>query len=352
MRLLAVTALVLLTACGAPQTAIGPSASPAPSLSPTSNPQRDLPAIDVVANARGEIQQAGGFVHFPGGAFTPDPGAEMIFDTKSHLWRTAAQPYLFGFSDSPRGRISYDPAVRRWLPVARAQVSSDGLHYAYAEGVFEAPASPGPGPLATGVRIHLVDVQSRSDRVVFRGNGPPFYTVVSDAPEGIYLSADCAEGCSPNDLKLWRLEPATGAVVKVSDRRGFGWLTSGKVAWVATYEPGNKSSLLRLDLRSGTEAIWLSDSALELIGIDAEGDPLVTLNRIADSVLLRVTAPGQAEQIFSAPSIGQFAAAVADSNGTWLGGGQSGSQGIYFYSRASGVRKVSDFPGLPLGPSR
>ncbi len=312
-----------------------------------------MPAINTLANATGDIQQAGGFVHFPGGAFGADPKAAMVQDPNTHLWRTATQPYLFGSSDSGRGRITHDPVVGRWLPVARDQVSADGLHYAYAEPIFAASPStqPGPGPFATGVHIRVVDLQSGSDRIVFSSTGGPFYTVVTYGRQGIYLTAACAEGCGPEALKLWRLDLATGTVAKISDRRGFGWLIRDQVAWVATYEESSQpSQLIRLDLTNGQVAIWLTDPGMQLIGIDAEGSPLVTLNDVGASALLRVTAPQQSERLFSGPSNGQLTAAVADGSGTWLGGGQSGDEGIYLYSRASGVRKVSDFPGLPLGP--
>ena len=364
MKRLALVALVLLSACGTQQNAV--SSTKPPSTSPHSTPfasaspselAGDLPAIDTVSDAQGDIQQAGGFVHFPGGAFTTDPAAQMVQDATRHVWKTAARPYLFGFSDSGLGRITYDRAAGRWLPVSRAQISPDGLHYAYAEAVFpsSADAQPGPGPFATGGRVHPVDVQTGSDRVVFSHTGAPFYTIAGHTNHGIYLSAACVEGCGPDALKLWSLDVATGTLTKVSDRQG-NWLVDDKAAWVATYEGSNQlgtlpSHLLQIDLISGQETILLTGSGMGLIGLDAEGDPLVTLNDVAGSTLIRVTAPQQSEKLFSGPSNGQLAAAVADGPGTWLGGGQTGDQGIYLYT-ASGVRKVSDFPGIPLGPLR
>ncbi len=367
MRHLVLAAAVLLTACGAPRTAAGPAttASPSVSVAPTapssatarasSSPELtgDLPAVATGANATGDIQQAGGFVHFPGGVFAADPKAAMVQDPNTHLWRTAIQPYLFGSNDSGRGRITYDPVIGRWIPVARDQVSADGLHYAYAEPIFAASSSTQPGgPFATGVHIRVVDLQSGSDRIVFSSTGYPFYTVVAHAPQGIYLTAACVEGCGPEALKLWRLDVATGKVAKVSDRRGFGWLIRDQVAWVATYEESSRpSQLLRLDLTNAQVATWLTGPGLQLIGIDAEGSPLVTLNSVGASEQLRVTAPQQTERLFPGPSNGLIAA-VADGSRTWLGGGPSGDWGIYLYTRGSGVRKVSDFRGLPLGPLR
>ncbi len=374
MRRLVFAAILILTACGVPPTAARPGASAtesappsvsAPPSSPSSHPTAapnseelngDLPAIDAIADASGDIQQAGGVVHFPGGAFHADAGAQMSQDPKTHLWRTAVQPYLFGSADSPRGRITYDRAVGRWLPVGRYQVSADGLSYAYAQAVYPDSASPppGPGPFPTGVLVHVVDGRSGSDRVVFKSVVPPFYyDVVSFSEQGIYLSPMCTEGCGAEARKLWRLDVATGTVAKVSDRRGFAWLIRNQIAWVSTYEQYSQpSQLLRVDLTSGQEAIWLTDTALAgLMGLDGEGVPMVALNDVGGSTVVRVTAPQQSETIFSGPTNGGPTAAVADGARTWLGGAQLGSgAGIYLYTRAAGVRKASDFPGFPLGP--
>ncbi len=275
----------------------------------------------------------------------------MAQDPKTHLWRTAIQPYLFGSNDSGRGRITYDPVVGRWIPVARDQVSADGLHYAYAEPIFDPSSNNQPGrPFITGVHIRVVDLQSGSDRIVFGSSGYPFYTVVDYAPQGIYLTAPCVEGCGPEALKLWRLDLATGKVAKVSDQRGFNWLIRNQVAWVATYdESGLPSQLLRLDLTNAQVATWLTNPDINLIDTDAEGSPLVTLHKGGVLAQLRVTAPQQTEPLFPGPDSGLLAA-VADGPRTWLGGGPSSGVGIYLYTPASGVQKVSDFQGLPLGP--
>ena len=292
-------------------------------------------------------------MHFPGGAFTADPRAAVVQDPNTHLWRTATQPYLYGSNDSGRGRITYDPVVGRWIPVARDQVSADGLHYAYEEPLFAPGSNTQPGgPFLTGIHIRVVDLARPFDRVVFRSTGDPFYTVVAYATDGIYLTAACVSGCGPESLKLWRLDPATGRLAKVSDRRGFNWLIRNKVAWVATYEEGSLTDqLLRLDLTNGQVATWLTGAGMNLIDTDAQGTPLVTLTEAGASAQLRVTAPQRSEPIFAGPS-SALLAAVPDGSRTWLGGGPTGNAGIYLYSWASGPQKVSDFQGMPLGPLR
>jgi hypothetical protein len=141
----------------------------------------------------------------------------MVQDARTHLWRTATQPYLYGSNDSDRGRITYDPAIGRWLAVARDQISDDGLHYAYAEAIFPTEASPQaePGPFPIGVHIRVVDLPSGSDRIVFSSAGAvPFYTVVAYSQEGIYLTGGCGEGCGTDSLKLWRLDIASSRLAR------------------------------------------------------------------------------------------------------------------------------------------
>ncbi|HEV2034229.1 MAG TPA: hypothetical protein VGU71_08525 [Candidatus Dormibacteraeota bacterium] len=81
--------------------------------------------------------------------------------------------------------------------------------------------------------------------------------------------------------------------------------------------------------------------------------------------MLRVTQRGQTERLFTVPinklypGNGFVGPVVSDETGTWLSVVDVGPQpravspamavGIYMYSKSSGVRKVSDFPGVPVG---
>jgi hypothetical protein len=362
MRRLAVTALALITACGAganPGAAVSPTpsasaakASPPTAATPSDSPLTgDLPVMSADSNATGDIQLAGGFVHFPGGDFEADPQSAMALDPVTHLWRTSAKPYLFGFGNPIRGRITFSWAARRWLPVSWTQVSPDGTRYAYVEGVFVASPNPGPEPGPSGIRVHVVDISSAVDKVVYTSSNPPFLsTVVRLSGDFLYLAPECDRGCGPDSLKLWRLDLTTGTIAKVSDRRGFSWLVRDRTAWVATYQDDNSPNLLvRIDLATGQETIWLSGANLHLIGQDNEGAPLLAIGPANGAAeLVRVTAPGQPTKIFS----GYFYIALADDPWTWLGAGGSGNEGIYLVSISSGIKKVSDFNGLPLGPRK
>jgi hypothetical protein len=301
--------------------------------------------------SNGESVAQAGFIHFPGGAFSADPAATIVEDPPRNLVRTSTRPYLFG----TRASLAYDRAIGRWLPASLKQISADGLHYAYIEfegcapeapiGVSAAPSSSGPG-----IKIHVVDTQSASDRVVFSSSSClPDYEIVNYDDQGIYLTAGCPSGCPPDSDKLWRLNFSTGAVVKISDSRYFGWTIRDHVAWGLSIADYNQpTQLLRLDLTSGHQSIWLTATGVVLIGLDGEGRPLLISNDSGGSALIRVTAPQQTEQLFSGPYNGQFSAAVVDGSRTWLGS----SYGIYLYSPTSGVSKVSDIGAIPLGPLR
>ena len=87
---------------------------------------------------------------------------------------------------------------------------------------------------------------------------------------------------------------------------------------------------------------------------------LVSLESAGESVLLNVRAPEQTKRIFSVPSTGWFGGpGVVDRLGIWLYVTDQGTapgilppgaaQGIFLFTKAAGVRKVSGFAGVPVG---
>jgi hypothetical protein len=210
VKRLAIIALSLLAGCG-------PNAGSTPAAA--IDFKCDLPVEAIV---QGEIQ--GGFVHFPGGGFHHDLRADSVL--------TSVLPPSVPGGPPPhlqRDVASYDAVVRRWLPVPWSWVSADGLRYAYSDGIFpSAPANPepGPGPFAIGSRVHVVEVKSGDDRVIFSSNGGPFYTIVKLAQDGIYMTAGMP---GPDGWKLWRLDSGEVTITKLSDRRGAPWVIRDRV---------------------------------------------------------------------------------------------------------------------------
>lgn len=371
--------MVMVAACSSSSPGATQS-SPSATLAPSPGGLKgDLPIVALNYDAHGNSHAAGGFLHFPGGAFARDPQADMVPDDTrppaglTRMLRTTVQPYLFGTSNGTYGEITYDRPAERWLPVARAQVSPDGLRYAYTE-LLQLPGDV-LGGATSGGRIHIADVRSGSDQVVYSYSGRQPLSVVSFAQDGVYISPGCegvevvvAGACGPDSFTLSRLDPRTGGVTKVSDRRG-SWVIAGGSAWMTTLEGGadQPNQLLRMDLSTGSVQTWDHEPitpheagsccwTMSVVGTDGDGAPLVVLplTRQAlpmlgtnESLLLRVTRPGQAERIFSGQ--GCCLDAIADQKGTWFAAFFGPAQGIYLYANHSAVRKVGDIVGLPVG---
>jgi hypothetical protein len=391
MRTLVLALALAVVGCSSPspraaQSSLSATITPSPAVL-----KGDLPVFRYgLYDAQGNNQQlVGGFLHFPGGTFHRSAGAEMVRDYSGDpypLTRTTVQPYLFGFGEGDLGQTTYDAVVARWLPVARHQVSDDGLRYAYRELLRGNPnAIPGDQP-PSEVRFHVVDVRTGTDQVVYTTDGTPPFVIAGFGEQAIWLTrcGNEAGGCWGS---LWRLDPVTGKVSKVSDRRG-RWVFSAGAGWTVIcssprYPPGDTSSppadtclmgladskpdqLLRLDLTTGNEEIWDREPGIVLLGIGPDGLPVIKLNTGDESTLLRVTQRGQTERLFAVPidklnpGGGFEGPVVSDKTGTWLsvidGGPEPRSVspamavGVYMYSKSSGVRKVSDFPGVPVGP--
>ena len=142
------------------------SSSPSPSSGTVALSCR-LPVTWDVDTGQGFVRRAG-FLTFPEQTFSDDASAPAV------SW-------------------FYDRAFARWLPVSREAVSYDGTRYAYATGTaFQ----------GTNGTLHVVDLRTGADRTIFSGNF--VYRVVEFAPEGIYLTAQAAEGRSRG---LWLQSP-------------------------------------------------------------------------------------------------------------------------------------------------
>ena len=191
----------------------------------------------------------GGWITFPGGNFQPDPSS--IVDRGNET-----------------DGISYDRAVSRWIPAFWNRLSPDGRRYVF-------PA---------GDALHVVDVRSGKDRVFTlpRGNGP--WSVIDFTTSGVYLKA--SGGLGPGEPGLWVLDSDTGQVRKL-DGTIYTWSqVDSRAAWAVTYDAGT-IHLRRLDLRSGALTTQLTvpfhelgqpgDQWLDLIGLDEQGRPLVSL---------------------------------------------------------------------------
>jgi hypothetical protein len=313
-------AVLVLAACSSSSPTATPS--PTPSPSPAALSCR-LPISWEVVNGP-TITPKAGFLSFPGQTIAEDPSA-------------------------PLGSRFYDRALSRWLPTTRETVSNDGTRYAYSEG---------NAYVSSQGRVHVVDVTSGVDRVIYSGS--PVFGVVDFATEGIYLTGAAAEG-SPRGL--WLMNPGTGAV-RLINRTIDGPQVGGGAAWGKDFNAadpspgpggieGPSNTVVRLDLRSGAQTPWfyLPGTNLYLAGADAAGYPFVIAGRnsgsdfsTATQELWLVTAPASPTQLFTGSASEQYPIRLAaiDSHGIWFDGKTyTAAPGTVWLYSAGAIRVVA-----------
>jgi hypothetical protein len=326
-------ALILLTlACG--QTGQPAIASPVALASPSPVPG-DLPLTRVSFSCRLPIviaPPADGRVHPSTNAFLEFPSRSVTIDPTGHDGR------------------SFDRAFSRWLPVGRQAVSPDGTHYAFTE----------LGKQDQFV-IHVVDVASGQDRtfpITASAAGIMPQNVVFDyAAEGIYL-VQAFEGPIPG---MWLFDPANASIrqvtkvsVEVNAGRGTFWIDDLNPADpnpVKSYMRILPNQIWRLDLQSGHRVIWLDrpGTGLAVIGIDAQDRPLIRAvhdgrnNLDPTAELLLSLDDALQRSVFKGAIAASLSGGITDEHGVWFGS----PQGIYLYTLAGGLQKVSDRPGYP-----
>jgi len=291
------------------------------SATPSSSSSCRLPISIVDVNG---ILKGGAFVSYPNGKVTIDPGGA--------------------------GGGYYDRAFSKWLPVNRNSVSSNEARYAYAER--KVPGTPGRA------RLHVVDVSNGNDQLYELGSldNSSAYVVVDFAPEGIWLSYAGYEGPGSG---LLLLDLATGALKDVSSPRPILEPVAGGIGVFWFTDPGPKATpsamgfpiptrVSRLTISDGKTTIWFTkpDSYVSVLGTDLAGRPIVgtSLNggNGNDVTIWLASSPTEAKEIGVLQAYYQ---AIADGHGVWFGG----QQGIYLYSNAGALRKVSNQPGFPAG---
>jgi len=345
MRRWLVFLVVLTVACTqSGQAAVKSSPSPVQSFSPAQSPSPvpgDLPLSRVAFSCRLPISFSTSLGGLPNqSAFIAFPAASVTIDI------------------SGKGGSYFDRAFSRWLTVGREAVSPDGAHYAYTElgdqGVFY---------------VHVVDVLTGKDRALREsGSGFNFPPSVFDyASEGIYI----VQAFERIQAGLWLVDPTTGSMRQVSDVSGLQLSAGGAVFWTGEVNPADHNPVVtgssagtladqidRLDIRSGGKVTWLyrPGAGLVIVGLDVQGHPLIhasvgnpqappktdPIDHSATELLV-ARDPTSQKTIYKGALAETLSSPVADSHGVWFGS----AQGIYLYSDANGLQKVSNQPGYP-----
>jgi len=264
-QLVAILALLVMTACGsnATQPAASKSAqpsesvmtpsgsTPSPSPVPTAtvaSPSASPATIDLACQLPVAVGSTPGFVTFPGGSFTADPHPNIV------------QVPTLPFAPT----LIYDRPFGRWLTVPWSHVSSDGSQYLYR-------GSDGS--------IHLASISSGGDHVLVTSGASPSgkgWFPVGLTTTAIYIAAASnLNGPAPAPFYgLWSAK-ADGTALKSIAQSGVWRLIGNGAAWGVT--PQIATSLNRLDLATAAQTVWYAPehSVVYLFDTDTSGNPLV-----------------------------------------------------------------------------
>ena len=329
MRRLAAGLVVLACAgCGSvagnsglPRTpASSQNASPAreasPSASPSSQPTTEAAwKLPVATSSSGNTATAG-FISLSDGTFDPDHQSDLANNS-------VGSPPLKGTWSRTNVAMfpTYDLPQHRWVPVSIQQLTPDGAEYAYAEWVMPTGPANGPTPPAA-IRIHVVDVLTTLDRVVYTTT-KQLLSVVAFLPDGIYVTDQCWEGCGGVG-GMWLLNPSTGQLKTIlasdSDHTDWRWISKG-VAW-GTDPNSDNNNVHRLDISTGSVSSWPSPSKpAALLGVDSQGFPVVVAQDPYTGAveLWDENSPTSGTRIFASPTYVDFSSSVSGPCGTWIG---------------------------------
>ncbi|MHB8589288.1 MAG: TolB-like translocation protein [Candidatus Dormibacteraceae bacterium] len=304
------------------------------------------------------------YVSYPQGVVSADPADQFTNGDDGFGWRSSAAPGLRG--TGPVGY--YDVAVKRFLPVPRAQVSPDGRRYVYMDYT--------QGGLYVYGQIHVVDVATGRDRTLDLPAAQ--YEIFDFSADGIYFTV----GPYGQSAGLLLLNPDSVATRQVF-QDGYVIAVANGEAWLIANEqdlhptsplPGGEGNatvpvlnvLLRRDLKSGQVTEWLrrpiNTWTFELLGVYGGAPALLVYLADANDarwstgkvpyevwLLSRPATPekvdvGVAADLQLDPwyQTGRNGLGISDSHGIWLGG-----QAIYLYQPDQGLTKIATFPGFP-----
>jgi hypothetical protein len=245
--------------------------------------------------------------------------------------------------------IYYDAVVDRWLASPPNTWSPDGRRYAITDN----------SPAAPPTRVHIGDAATGADLRVFTMPDTQSYGVLEFTTKGVELGVAAGPG-------VWRLDPTSGHVNKVSD--GF---YAPEDEWIGAWDPRDvvpspvsgypfRNPADRMDHRdaNGTLTTWfyLPGKVLSWMPFVGSTALLIEVTTDAGVEYWLVSGPNRSTRLaaysessnqtlpFTDMDLGGFYRAVADAHGIWLGGGS-----MYLITVSGAIERVDDQGGFPAG---
>jgi hypothetical protein len=339
MRWAGLTLVFLLCACGTAPPLLG-NASAARSIQPSAAPPTSPSPLSasrlscrLPITVPGGQTRSGGFVNLPAGTFTPDPSSLAVNSILQPGREFVDQTYA----------LYFDRAFSRWLPVNRKAVSPDGTHYAFTDRPIGTAWSP-----TTRITLHVVEVRTDRQVTFDAGDGSDPLIVLDYAANGIYLTTFGYHG-------LWLVNPRNGDTNRLAELSLVQGSAGDGFFWVGAVNPNDPhpiagaaaDELDLLNLADGTRVPWLylPGTSVHFVAQDVNRHPVVITSTVEiNSVqLLYLPGPGISRTIPQTNDLPNISDPLSDLHGVWFGA----SDGIYLYSEAGALRKVSSQPGLP-----
>ena len=325
-------------------------ASPTPTTRAVGTVTCRLPVFNwawVTSGSSSSVVGQNGFVDLSTGTFAPDSNAQFDYDQSSARYQSQQLPVLKG-----DGSGFYDAAVGRWVPAPAQHVLPDGSAYVYEVEL--------PDPHA--YQIHLVEVATGADRVVYQMPYDNGYSVVAFQREGIYVQPILHKSGLPGGLWLYDIATSTLKAIPNASTGTWQSVVDGAAWGGAGGTAGN--TLTRLNVETGQTTTWFSHTVqgavfegygygVSLLGFDDASHPLVEVfppgngspnpNQPGEPEVWLVNAPGQATKLsgISLRADAALSPGLSDPHGLWL----VGADGIYLYTDA-GFRRAA-----PLAPA-
>ncbi len=289
--------------------------SPTPSTSP---PAAVTFSCALPVTITGQQSIAGGFISFPAGTITPDPGGTFTTEQTNGNYRLLSTklPRLIGV---PGQTFFYDRAYKRWIPAPRAAVYPDGSRYAYVIG-------------GSSQTVHIVDVATGAEQV-FAAPHPINGAVFDYSPNGVYLAG---QG-EASETGVWLVNPQTGSERLLTDAK-IVVAVNGGTAWLSASPTGAflPDTLVQMNLGNGAKTLWFTRPGQSVMfdGLTADGLPVVSVAG-STTVTYLLRSPSARDEITSGPN--GFSNVSSDSHGVWM----NAFDGLYLFVPGKGFQMVA-----------